>query len=238
MLPFRFFSQWSSVVLRASLLALIVALSCSDLRAASPKVRKAVEAYLEGDRATPPPAGGILFVGSSSIARWKTLDQDFPDRPIIGRGMGGSTIADCVEFIDRIVLPYRPRQVIFYAGENDIARGRAPALVADDFAQFCRLVHEVLPETRIVFISIKPSPARRKHLSLFNEANAVIANYCTTDERLSFVDVVPHMLDAMGEPRSELFSSDRLHMNTTGYEIWARLVEPELLSLSAVVANR
>src|SRR5690606_9065773 len=158
--------------------------------------------------------------------------------PVIGRGLGGSTIADWVECSDRVVLPYKPRQVVFYAGENDITRGRKPVQVTDDFARFCGLVHEVLPETPIVFVSLKPSPARWKFQPLFTETNALIAALCAQDEHLFFVDVVTAMLNSKGLPRPELFARDRLHLSPTGYQLWTDLVAPKLPITPGAMASR
>ncbi|HEY0943952.1 MAG TPA: GDSL-type esterase/lipase family protein [Opitutaceae bacterium] len=238
MYPPRFSFLPLRAVVRGLLIAFVVAVGCGRLPAVPERMLKAIDAYLERDRVSPPPGNAVVFVGSSSIARWKTLEQDFPGQPVVGRGLGGSTVAEWVDFIGRFVLPYKPRQVIFYAGENDIARGRTPAQVADDFSQFCRLVHEALPETRILFVSLKPSPKRWKFQPLFTEANGLIAALCAQDERLSFLDLVPAMLTPDGLPRPELFGPDHLHLSPTGYQLWTELVAPRILIAPAAIASR
>ena len=112
------------------------------------------------DRVDARTRGGIVFVGSSSIRMWQTLAADFPGLPVLNHGFGGSTLADVIWFAPRIVLPYAPREIVLYAGDNDIAAGRTPEQVLDDYSAFVRLVRSTLPSTRLVFVSIKPSPSR------------------------------------------------------------------------------
>ena len=95
----------------------------------------------------------VLFVGSSSIRKWSTAEY-FPNVPIINRGFGGSHISDIIFFINQTVLKYKPRVIIFYAGDNDIHYGKSPKIVLEDYKTFVKKVHSKLPNTRIVFIPI------------------------------------------------------------------------------------
>lgn len=208
------------------------ALACTLLAPLAPaapeKWAPSIEAFARADAAHPPAPGGVVFVGSSSIVKWKTLARDFPGVPVINRGFGGSELADSVYYADRIVLPYKPRLVVVYAGENDLSQGAKPEAVAASFSTLCAKVHAALPQTRIVFIGLKPSPSRWKLREAMIQANTLIAAQCAQDERLGFVDVFGPMLDANGQPRSELFLDDKLHLNAAGYELWTRLVAPRL----------
>lgn len=187
-----------------------------------------IRAFERADAKTPPPKGGILFVGSSSIRLWKTLAQDFPGLPVINRGFGGSQIADAVHFAPRIVIPYAPRLIVMYSGGNDINAGKSPEQVAADFRRFVETVHRALPETRIAYISIAGNPARWAQVDRVKRANALIEEYTKTDPRLEFIDVFSRMLGPDGLPRPEIFSQDRLHMNDAGYRLWTEIVRPYL----------
>ncbi len=189
---------------------------------------KDIDRLTADDIAHPPAKDGIVFVGSSSILRWETLAADFPGLPVIRRGFGGSELADSVFYADRIVIPYHPRLVVLYAGENDIAAGKTAETVAGDFEAFCAKVLPALPDVRIIFVSLKPSPLRKKFMPEFARANALIAATCARNPRLTFVDVYHAMLDAQGRTRSELYVWDYLHMNHDGYAIWIRLLNPLL----------
>lgn len=183
-----------------------------------------IAAFEARDRAAPPPRGGIVFVGSSSIRFWSSLASDFPNVPVLNRGFGGSTLQDVVYFAPRIVLPYAPREIVLYAGDNDLAAGRTPEQVLGDYTAFVRLVRRALPAARLVFISIKPSPSRWTLAEPMRAANALIAQAITRDTLATFVDVFTPMLGASGRPRPELFQADSLHMTPAGYALWrARL---------------
>lgn len=175
--------------------------------------------------------GSVVFVGSSSIRMWTTLADDFPGVALINRGYGGSRVYDSVHYAERIVVPYQPRAVVFYAGDNDLNDGRTPRQVRDDFAAFVRKVQAAAPKARIAFVSIKPSPSRAALLPQVREANALVRDFARGVRNVDYLDVYAPMLDAGGAPREELFLADRLHMNRAGYEIWIGVVGPWLAKL-------
>jgi lysophospholipase L1-like esterase len=179
------------------------------------------------DRKKPPPQHEIVFVGSSSIVFWN-LPQYFPNLKTINRGFGGSELADSVRYAERIVTPYKPRIVVLYAGDNDIASGTPPERVAGNFEQFVQKVQGPLPQTRIIVISIKPSLLRWSVFDKMRSANAMIRAYCSKRPGLTYVDVEPLMLGANGKPRPELFVGDGLHMTPEGYKIWTAALLPHL----------
>jgi lysophospholipase L1-like esterase len=189
-----------------------------------------IRKFVEADRQSPPPAGAVLFIGSSSIRMWKDVAADFPDTKVINRGFGGSRIADSTAHIDQIVAPYRPRMICLYAGDNDLAGGRTPQQVFDDYKEFVRQVRDKLPDVPIAYISIKPSPSRAKLLASMREANDLIRKYAAEAEgkKLLYIDVFTPMLSAEGQPRPELFGKDRLHMNRQGYDLWKATIAPYL----------
>ena len=186
-----------------------------------------IQAFEAADRRSPPRMGGVLFVGSSSIRGWD-LDRWFPDRNAINRGFGGSTIPDVNHYIDRIVLPYRPRTIVFYAGDNDVAAGHSPQQVAEDYRRFTQRVHDALPETRIIFVAIKPSTARWELAEEMRRANKLVREHTEDDPRLAFADIWNPMLGDNGRPRAELLADDGLHLTEDGYRLWTRIIRSVL----------
>jgi len=180
------------------------------------------------DAQQPPPKHGVVFVGSSSIRMWDSLAADFPGQPVINRGFGGSEVRDSTWYADRVVTAYAPRLVVFYAGDNDLANGRSPQQVRDDFLAFVSRVRRDLPKARIAFISIKPSPSRAQLLPKIAEANALVREAAKRLHAVDYLDVYTPMLGADGQPRRELFREDMLHMTPAGYAIWRQVVAPEL----------
>ena len=183
-----------------------------------------IAAFEAQDRQSPPAAGGIVFTGSSSIRLWTTLARDFPGRPVINRGFGGSLVPDVLAFVDRIVTKHRPRQVVIYCGGNDIAEGRSAAEVVADTKALVRAIHAQLPGARIAYISIAPNPARWSQIDTVRAVNRAIADWIASDARLTFIDVHRHMLGSDGRPKPDIFVDDGLHMNEKGYAIWREVV--------------
>lgn len=186
-----------------------------------------IEEFEKQDEEDPPPQGGILFTGSSSIRAWDVAAA-FPDHPTLNRGFGGSHISDVLHFMDRIALPYQPETIVFYAGDNDVAGGKSPRRVLDDYTTFVERIHERLPETRVLFIAIKPSRARWHLWPTMAEANRLVREHSDTDPRLEYVDIASPMLEDDSPPPEALFLDDGLHLSAEGYEIWRQVLEPML----------
>ena len=187
----------------------------------------AIKAFEVQDQQSPPASAANVFVGSSSIRLWK-LDASFPKHACVNRGFGGSQLSDSVKYAERIVIAYKPRVVVIYAGDNDLNAGKSPEKVFTDYRAFRDKVHTALPETKIVFVSIKPSPSRWKLREKGLDANRLIRDEIAKGKNQVFVDVWTPMLGDNGMPRPELFLKDQLHMNDAGYAIWSQLVEPHL----------
>ena len=173
------------------------------------------------------PQGRILFVGSSSITRWD-LPRYFARDDLINRGFGGSLLAEVAELCERYVIAPRPRQIVLYAGDNDLAFGRTAGQVLEAYLQFVTKVRAALPHVPILFVSIKPSPSRRALMDTMREANALIEAETQDDAAAEYLDVFAPMLAGDGEPRPELFVDDRLHLSHEGYLLWAELIGPWL----------
>ncbi|HWY75064.1 MAG TPA: SGNH/GDSL hydrolase family protein [Verrucomicrobiae bacterium] len=203
----------------------------SQARPAENPFEKEIQAFEAADRTNPPATGAILFVGSSSIRKWTTLSRDFSGLKVINRGFGGSQIVDSTFFADRIIVPYAPKLIVMFAGDNDLAAGKTPERIFGDYEGFVRKIHERLPETRILYISIKPSPSRWELKDEQIAANQEIA--ALKDPLLDFVDVYPAMLGSDGKPRPELFVKDGLHLSEAGYALWTRLIKPRVEALAS-----
>jgi lysophospholipase L1-like esterase len=190
-----------------------------------------INAFATADSASPPPACGVLFVGASSIRLWRTLAQDMAPVPTINRGFGGSTVSDVNFYFERVVAPYRPRALVFYAGENDLNAGKTPEQVVAEFRRFMDMKTGALGDTPVLFVSVKPSKLRFAQLARQTELNAAIRGMAATRPDLRFVDVVPAMLNG-GRPK-EIFVADGLHMTPDGYAIWTRILKPAVIEEAA-----
>lgn len=187
-----------------------------------------IRAFEAADQKQMPPANATLFVGSSSIRIWTTVAADFPEFKTINRGFGGSEIADSTYYADRIIVPYHPSRIVFYAGDNDLAAGKSAEQVHAEFQAFVHKVRSELPDAPIYFLAIKPSILRWKLVDKIKEANRLIAQDIAADPSLHYVDVFTPMLGPDGKPRKELFKPDGLHMVRAGYELWISILKPIL----------
>ncbi len=195
-----------------------------------------IRAYENADRASPPPVGAVLFVGSSSIRVWKTLQDDFEGIPVLNRGFGGSEIEDLIHYARRIIQPYYARRIVIYAGDNDLHAGKSPEAVFNDFRTLIHVIRRRQPRVPIAFLSIKPSPARAGNTERIREANRLIREYCESHRNMEFIDIFTKMLDENGQPRRDFYLRDRLHMAPSGYALWAKELSPFVRAARGPVA--
>lgn len=207
--------------------AVLCASSAAAQQAPADRWEKAIAAFEAADKMSPPQKGGIVFVGSSTIRFWDTATY-FPDLAIINRGFGGSEMADAVKYVDRIVIPYEPRLVVIYSGDNDISLGASSEDVAIQFEKFTRAVHARLPQTRILLIAVKPSILRWTQIDRMRRSNEILRAYCERDDRLAYIDFDTLMLGWDDRPRRELFVEDGLHLSPQGYQLWTTVLRPWL----------
>jgi lysophospholipase L1-like esterase len=191
------------------------------------KWEKDIQAFEKKDKDSPPPQGATLFVGSSTFTKWKELAADFKAQKAINRGFGGSMISDVLYYADRIIMPYKPRRIVLYGGDNDITK-KPPDQVFQDFKALVEKVRKALPDAKIYFLAIKPSPKRAALWDKAKAANQAIREHCERTPGLAYIDIVPVMMGADGKPKPELFLADTLHMNRAGYELWIPIIRAAL----------
>jgi lysophospholipase L1-like esterase len=187
--------------------------------------------FEEQDKAHPPRAGGIVFAGSSSFRFWDTLVSDMKPLDVINRGFGGSEFSDLDMYANRIVIAYRPRAVVVYEGDNDLAEGssKTPEMVAGDFRTFVQTVHAALPDTWIYILAIKPSKLRWNQWPQMKAANKLMQDYAATQKNVQYIDIATSMFDANGNLPRDLFKFDGLHPTAKLYAMWTAIIKPILL---------
>ncbi len=173
------------------------------------------------------PEKAILFVGSSSIYRWKTA-QAFPRLPVINRGLNGSQISDLNYYFQPLIRQYNPAKIICYCGENDVAAGKSAIQVLTDFKRFSSQVKTELPEATLLFLAIKPNPLRWDMWEKMAETNRAIRNYCNSSGLCIFLDTATPLLTVRRQPERKLFAEDGLHLNSSGYTFWKQILTPYL----------
>lgn len=205
-----------------------VMLFSSGLYAQQHKFQEDVETIKKYDKIYVPSNNPILFVGSSSIRKWIGFQTAFGNLNVINRGVGGAVTDDITYYLEDIVFPYQPRQIVLYVGENDLLTQTADSI----FTKTVRLLQAIrikMPNVPILYIAIKPSPVRAQHLPKAVATNQLIKNYLEKMPNMKFLDIYPLMLSKEGKTRPELFLKDMLHMNQKGYDIWNKVIQPKLV---------
>ena len=223
-----------------SLLALHILAAASDKNAASPdpmRFSKQIKEFLKWDSQNSVPDDAVLFIGSSSIRMWQT-HKSFPELKVINRGFGGSHTSDAIYFADKIVFPYKPKMIVFYEGDNDIASGKTPKRVLQDYKTFVELVDKKLPKTPIIFIAVKPSSSRWSVWPKMKEANDMIKSYSAKNKKLFFADMAAPLIGKNGKPDDSLFLEDLLHLNEKGYAVWTGILKPVIKAANKSIKSK
>jgi lysophospholipase L1-like esterase len=194
------------------------------------RFQEEIQAFIEWDKKNSFPQRGVLFAGSSSIRLWATHD-DFPNLPIINRGFGGAHISDMLYYFDQTIKKYSPSVIVFYCGDNDIAFGKTPGTVYNDFLTFISRMQDYLPKTKFVYLPIKPSYSRWEFWPDMQKTNDLIRQFIEKNNNLSYIDTATPLLSPAKEPKQFLFRSDSLHLNQKGYQIWQSVLEGPLIKL-------
>lgn len=167
-----------------------------------------------------------LFYGSSTLRLWTSLYQDFAAIKPVNLGFGGSTLAACVWFFKRIMQPYQPKQLIVYAGDNDLGDGRHPEEVFIFFQQLAVEVNNRFgPDLPCYYVSLKPSISRWQMAAEFTYANQLIEEEIKQNKNnWQFIDIFKQMLDAKGQPQKSYYADDGLHLSEKGYGVWKKVI--------------
>jgi len=173
----------------------------------------------------------VLFVGSSSFRLWSTLEEDMAPLRVLNRGFGGAHMSHVLHFADRIIAPYAARAIVLYVGDNDIGAGKTPDEVERDFRSLVAHVRLTQPDVPFYFVTIKASRLRWELWPVMTEANDRIKAIAATDPLISVIDVSAPMIErgGGGEPPSELFRFDGLHLSAEGYALWTSVIKPQLV---------
>jgi hypothetical protein len=220
--------------MRFSLVLLSIVVALSSLAQSKPTTQphnyarweKEIARLAKEDATNPPPKNALMFVGASSIVKWTTLKQDYPDATIVNHAFGGSMICDSTFYADRIIFPFDPKMIFIRAGGNDIHGGKSVEEVFQDYKDFVAKVRTKLPDVRIVFISQGAAPARPNEMQQDQQLNELVKAYSQKTPGLQYCETYDLTVDANGNPRKELYLDDGLHFNADGYRRLAERVRP------------
>ena len=190
---------------------------------------KEIQEFKKTDQTNGIPKKPILLVGSSSFTKWTDVNDYFPGKTIVNRAFGGSRLLDLNNYADELLNPYKPKQIVIYCGENDVAMDNPTATeVFERFKTFFGKIRAKYPKVPVAYVSIKYSPSREKFWPIVTEVNQMIESYLKTQKRTEYIDITKVMNDSTGKVRTDIFVDDMLHMKPEGYQLWAKVMEPYL----------
>lgn len=188
-----------------------------------------IQAFLDRDRTDPPPRDAILFIGSSIFRQWTNVREHMSPLPVFNRAFGGSRTWEVLHYMDRIVLPYRPRIIVYYTGSNDVNAGESAADIVSRTRAFVDRAHAALPDTRIYYVAINRSPDKRARWNVVDAVNDQMRAAAVKTPHLRYVDLNPVLFDARGEPKTELYRPDGLHFHPPAYDLFTGVIKPVLV---------
>jgi lysophospholipase L1-like esterase len=206
-------------IFRYVIFAVVLLIQC---KTTEPPFLNDIIKFRQSDASGKPANDMVLFIGSSSFTYWKDVQTDLNNPNILNRGFGGSTLLDVWRYKDDIIFTYKPKQIVIYCGENDLAYSEKVSSkdVLKRFQKLYKSIRKQYPAISLVYISLKPSPARWKMRNRVLEANRLISAFLATEKNTIFVNIWDKMMNENGYPKSEIFTADSLHMNKLGYNIW------------------
>lgn len=214
-------------LLATALVALAVA---APLAAQAPdRFAAQVAKLVADDQANPPADGSILFIGSSIWRLWSTVAQDMAPLPVYNRAFGGSQTPDMLRHFDALVVPHKPRIIVYYCGSNDVNAGETADAISGRIHEFATRVGKSLPGTKMIFASINRSPDKEKRWDVVDAVNARVRDDFTKEfAYLSYVELNPALFDAAGKARVELYLPDMLHFKPPAYVAFTEILKPAL----------
>ena len=192
--------------------------------------------YREANAALKPPAPGenrVVFFGDSITDIWH-LDEYFPGKPYLNRGIGGQTTPQMLVRFRQDVIALQPKVVVILAGTNDIAGNTGPKRLEDiesDYASMAELARA--NHIAVVFSSVLPVhnyTDRSKDFFAQRSPEKILAlnkwlkEYVAAHPDCLYLDYFTALVDDKGLLKKDL-ADDGLHPNPAGFKIMAPLAE-------------
>lgn len=188
-----------------------------------------VEAFEAMDKMSSPKKGGVLFIGTTAIRSCVNIAERLTDYPIIQRGLTDCETSNILHFTDKIITPYRPSILFIYNGEDDIVNGKTPEAAYAEFLKLSKSITEKLPDTKVCFVSVKPSPGRAAFQKSFEAYNSKVRLFITQQTcDWTYLDISAPLLNTNGTAKEDLFESDKITLNTKGYDVWEQAIKTYL----------
>jgi lysophospholipase L1-like esterase len=173
----------------------------------------------------------VVFFGDSITDLWR-LNEYFPDRDFVNRGISGQITGEMLGRMKADVLDLKPQAVVILAGTNDLARNVPLSTIEDNYAMMAELA--AARNIKVIFASLTPVSDYRKSVNraweftaarppvYINALNNWLQTYCSQHGQ-TYLDYFHALVDEKGLLTEDL-SDDGLHPNAKGYRLMAPLV--------------
>ena len=169
-----------------------------------------------------------VFYGSSTFTFWgnKKLKKDMSPIEVINCGFGGSTAHDAAHWYKKVVKPLRPKLLVWYEGDNDIALEYTSDEVLEITSDLFDKMKSDFPGLKLLIVSVKKSIARKELWAKIDELNSKMFEYANSKDYIRYVDTNEIAFDKKGNARADIYVEDKLHFNERGYELLKALIKP------------
>ena len=228
--------------MRTLLIFLFLIISCSPLKKyenTAAKWEKDISKLESQDQSEKYTENALLFIGSSSIRAWYSMEEDMMPYETIRRGYGGAHYSDIIHFSKRLVKNHNPKAILIFVA-NDIKGNnksdlysknlpdRTPQEVKRLFRLLIKQIRTIHREIPIFAIETTPTRSRWKAWPKISLANDLIKEYCESKDSLYYISTRNHYIGENGLPTEELFIRDKLHLNRKGYALWGEIIKKNL----------
>jgi lysophospholipase L1-like esterase len=203
-----------------------------DIQLRSPD-RDNLRRYSEANQLLGPPVPGkprVVFMGDSITDFWR-LNEYFPDRDFVNRGISGQVTGEMLGRFKADVIDLKPEAVVILAGTNDIARAVPLSTIENNFTMMSDLADKA--KIKVIWASVLPisdyhkqqNPAwemsKIRPPSQIRSLNDWLRRFCA-QRGYTYVDYYAAMVDPSGMLPANL-ADDGLHPNSAGYRVMAPL---------------
>ena len=228
--------------MRTVLIFLLLIISCSPLKKyenTAAKWEKDISKLESQDQSEKYTENALLFIGSSSIRAWYSMEEDMMPYETIRRGYGGAHYSDIIHFSKRLVKNHNPKAILIFVA-NDIKGNnksdlysknlpdRTPQEVKRLFRLLIKQIRTIHREIPIFAIETTPTRSRWKAWPKISLANDLIKEYCESMDSLYYISTRNHYIGDNGLPTEEFFIRDKLHLNRKGYALWGEIIKKNL----------
>ncbi len=211
------------LVFAGLLIPLLFSITPAFGQAPPARLKAATAELLKKDAESLPSSAGVMFVGGSAAAQWD-LRHYFPQYRTVNRGLDGALISDLTLYAEQLIVPLKPSTIIFFGGDRDVAAGIKPVAIVAEFGKFATKIHQTLPKTQIVVLSVRPVAARAESLALVQTTNEKLKAFIEQDKQVRFVDLNDLLVNPDGKPAADLQTADLKNLTKDGYDLISQVV--------------